>query len=337
MRFRHRLLPAVVTLAIAVAGGRPAGAVDEPAADVVARVGEAVITRPQLDVALRRGRSAQLPLGPRRQMAEAAALEQLVDAALMRAAVARHGVEADPTAVENQLRQIREQFAERGIAWEDFLTGSGLDEAGLREQVGLEIAVQQFVRGRITPTAVEAHFAENRRELDGTQVRVSHLVLRPDLGRGDAALEECLGRAAAIRSRILQGELTFAAAAQAHSAGPSRRQGGDVGFIPRRGAVYEAFAQQAFTVAKGELSKPFVTPAGVHVLLVTDVQPGQRTLITLRPIIEQILAKRLITEILAAARQTTPIEYAAGVPHFDPATPAEGNGPRQVVVSPGGR
>lgn len=332
----HHLLPAIVAIACAAGNGFAARAADTPAANVVARVGEATITRPQLERALRRGRQTETPPGPQRQMAEAVALEQLVDEALMRATITRDSVDADPAAVESQLRQMREQLAGRGIAWEDFLTRTEQDEARLRDQVALEIAVQQFVRRRITPEAIEKHFTQHRRELDGTLVRASHLVLRPDLGRGDTAVYDCLAHAAAIRARILQGEITFAEAARAHSVGPSRRQDGDVGSIPRRGAAYEEFARQAFALAKGELSKPFVTPAGVHLLLVTDVQPGRRTLVTLRPQIEQMLARRFIRETIASARQATPIEYAPGVPHFDPATPADDAAPRRVIVAPGG-
>ena len=152
-------------------------------------------------------------------------------------------------------------------------------------------------------------------------------------GRGEEAIEECLTRAAAIRRRILEGELTFAAAARAHSAGPSRRRDGDVGSMPRRSSAHEEFARQAFSLAKGDISPPFVTPFGVHIVQVTDMQPGERTLVSLRPQIEQLLAQQVVRDAVAEMRRGTPVEYSPGVAHFDPATPAEGSQPRRVVVA----
>lgn len=322
-------------VAIATGQHRVAPAVDDLPPDAVARVGAAAITRGQLDAALRRGKAAAMPAGPQRQQAEAAAVEGLVEQALLRQAVAQQGVAAEPAAVEAQVEKLRSELAARGIAFADFLTRTGQDEANLREQIALELAVRQFVAQQVTSREVEAYFKANRRELDGTLVRVSHIVLRPDLGRGESAVNECLDRARDIRSRILQGELTFAAAARAHSAGPSRRQDGDLGFIPRRGVATEEFARQAFTIAKGDISQPFATPAGVHLLSVTNVEPGRRTLAALQPQIEQTLAGKLIRDTIAAARQGTSVTYAPGVPHFDPATTAAGRGPRRVIVGPG--
>jgi hypothetical protein len=103
--------------------------------------------------------------------------------------------------------------------------------------------------------------------------------------------------------------------------------------MPRRSAAHEEFAKQAFALAKGDISQPFVTPFGVHILQVTDVQPGDRTLVSLRPQIEQAMAQQIVREAVADARRGTPVEYAPGVAHFDPATPVDGAQPRRVVVA----
>lgn len=327
-----RLLAVLVAMAAAGAWHAPCGRADETAA-VVARVGTTTITAAQLEAAVRRGNGAAVPAGPQRRQAEAAALEQLVEAALLEHLVAKAAITADPAAVEAAVSQAHKQITGQGGTFAAFLAQTGRDEATFRSQVALEIAVRQLVTQRLTPQAVAGYFEKHHREIDGTLVRVSHVVLRPDLGRGEAAVEECLARAAAIRGRILQGETTFAEAARAHSAGPSRRRGGDLGYLPRHSVAQEEFAKQAFALAKGDISQPFVTPFGVHVVQVTDVRPGDRTLVSLRPQIEQVMAQQIVRDALAEARRDAPVEIAPGVPHFDPATPAAGPQPRRVIVA----
>ena len=332
MTLACRSLAAFLAVAAAGAWRAPCGRADEPAV-IVARVGATTITAVQLEAAVRRGNAAAVPAGPQRQQAEAAALEQLVEAALLEQVVAKAAITADPAAVDAAVATFQKQITGRGGTFAAFLAQTGRDEATFRGQVALEIAVRQLVTQRLTPQAVAGYFEKHRREIDGTLVRVSHVVLRPDLGRGEAAVEEGLARAAAIRGRILQGEMTFAEAARAHSAGPSRRRGGDVGYLPRHSVAHEEFAKQAFALAKGDISQPFVTSFGVHLLQVTDVQPGDRTLVSLRPQVEQVMAQQIVRDALAEARRDAQVEIAPGVPHFDPATPADGSKPRRVIVA----
>jgi parvulin-like peptidyl-prolyl isomerase len=103
--------------------------------------------------------------------------------------------------------------------------------------------------------------------------------------------------------------------------------------MPRRSSAHEEFARQAFSLAKGDISQPFVTSFGVHLLQVTDVQPGDRTLVSLRPQVEQVMAQQIVRDALAEARRDAQVEIAPGVPHFDPATPADGSKPRRVIVA----
>jgi peptidyl-prolyl cis-trans isomerase C len=328
----HRLFHVIVIVALGAGGGRAAG---EPAAEIAARVGSQVITREQLAAGLKRANADAVPVGPQRRQAEAVVMEQLVNDAILRQAVTRAGIVAAAPAVEAQVKRIQVDLANRGIEFAEFLTRTARDEASFREQIALELAIRQFLEAHVTPAVVDAYFEKNRRELDGSRVRVSHIVLRPDIGRGEEGLADCLARAKDIRSRILQGEISFAEAARAHSAGPSRRQDGDCGFIPRRGVAHEEFARQAFELAKGEISQPVTTPAGVHLLQVTDLQPGRLRLARIRPQLEQVLFADLLHQVIADGRRTTAIEYAPGVAYFDPETPADGGAPRRVLAGTG--
>lgn len=301
--------------------------------EIVARVGTATIDRGSVEAVIRRLNPTALVTGDQRQQVEAAVLEQLVDEVLLRAELERQLVAVADSEVDAGVERLRTQFSDRGRTLEDFLAESGRDMATLRSQIALEIGLDKYVRQRMTPDVLNAEFTARRREVDGTRMRVSHLVLRPDIATPDG-IERRLEQAETIRRDILQGRMNFDEATRRYSAGPSRRRGGDLGWIGREAPMVDAFARPVFALAKGDISKPFVTPFGVHIVKITDVDPGRLGLEAVRPKIEKLLAGRLVRELVAAARRATPVEYAPGVPHFDPQTPAEGPQPRRVIVAP---
>lgn len=327
-------LVAIHALAAALAAGPARGEdplASPPAATAAITVGDSTIFQSELDAALQRamqGRSLE-SAAQLRLLAET--VEQLVDERLLRREVEAQQVAVDEDEVTDVVTRMRSQLSRRNVPLETFLAQSGRDEASLRSQIRLEAALNKILLPRLTSDALEAAFARHRRDIDGTLVRASHIVLRPDPGRGPDALAALERRASRLRSDILQGTMSFAEAARRHSAGPSRRQGGDIGFFPRRGALDEEFSRQAFALAKGEMSKPFATAFGVHLVLVTDVKPGDARPDTLRPVLEKLVAQDAIREMLARGRESTPIVYSRGVPHFE--TDADRDKPgRRVVV-----
>ena len=327
-------VPAAVCIAaacvlLAVRGRAETGA---GAADVVATVDATPILRGELEALVRRLVAGAAAAEDGQRLA-ATAVEQLVDEQLLRAEVDRVGVAASEAEIAARLDTLQRQVAARGSRWDEFLADNGRDQESLQGRVTLEIGVSKLMKPKISGAALEAGFQQRRREIDGTRLRVSHVLLRPDLAVGDEAVERLVERAAAIRREILQGMLSFADAARRHSVAPSRSRGGDLGWIARQGPLGEAFNRQVYRLAKGDVSRPFITPYGVHLAQVTDVEPGTLGLAAIRPALEQILAAEAIRETVARLRAETAIEYAPGVPHFDPATPADSDQPRRILVN----
>lgn len=305
---------------------------ESPAASaVVARVDRQPILRSELDAAIRRLGGPESAPPPQKQ---AEALEQLIDERLLRAEIDRAGVAASKQDVEAAFEQARRQVVARGGTIEEFLAQSGNTDRDFRDRLALDLGVNRLLARQVTTAAVEAEFAAHRRELDGSLVRASHIVLRPVVASSDTVAKG-LAQAEKIRRDILRGSLSFADAAKKYSAGPSRHRGGDIGMFPRRSAIDETFAKQAFTLAKGEISKPFITPFGIHLVTVTAVVPGMNDLASVRPVVEQILAQRKLREIIVEARRRVRIEYEPGVPHLDPATVSDAAAERRVVVDRG--
>ena len=299
--------------------------------DVIARCGSAVVRRVDLEKVVGRLGLAATADEPQRQRAEAAILEQLVDERILRIELDRLGIRATGPEIEAAVARLREQVASRGLAFDDFLAAGGRTPGDLDAQVALEIALEKFVRPQITAAAIAETFEKNRRELDGTRLRVSHIVLRPEAGGSDAAAG-LLERAAAIRQQVVQGRLSFAEAARLHSAGPSRREGGDLGWIGRDGPMAEGFSRRAYGLSKGSVSPPFSSPQGMHIVAVTAVEPGRIGIDAVRPRLEKILAQDLVRGLVVAGRSRTPVSFAAGVPHFEPATADQPLDQRPLIV-----
>jgi len=325
-------------LAVGLAGGLCLGglltatsAAEDRPGDLLARVGDVEIRSPDVDVVLRRLRLAELT-DIERQRAAASVLEQIIDEQILRAELRAAEIEVPAAEIDAALAKLEQQVAGRGMEFEAFLAQSGRTAATVREQAALEIGLDRYVRPRITPAAVAGIFEGNRRELDGTRLRISHIVLRPAGGGGADPTAAALEQAKGIRQEILQGRLSFAEAARRHSAAPSRRQGGDIGWIRREGPLIDAFSGEVFALPKGGVSEPFVTPFGVHVATVTGIEPGSIRIDAVRARLEKMLAAQLVRDLVLEGRRKAPVEFAAGVPHFDPATVGDPPARRPVRV-----
>lgn len=320
MRKRIGLIAAVMTVA-----ALPVSAHD--AADVLVRVDGAAITRGERDAVVARAAAASGPA------LEAAAIEQLVDQRLLLAELERRGAVPQAAEIDDAIAALEARGKDDpGFAatWR----AMAADPGRLRRQVEMELAITKVVQPQVTRAAIEDHFERHHREFDGTRLRVSHILLRPLSGNIDAEETELRQRAETIRLAVVQGDVPFEEAARMHSDGPSRRQGGDLGWISRHEPCAEDFSTQVFPLAKGNVSAPFTTASGVHVVTVTDVQAGRLGLEEVAPAVRAHFAATTVREMIRALRDGATIEWMPEVPHFDPADPPGASRRRVIVATP---
>ena len=296
----------------------------EAEAEVVATVGTTRLTRVDLEQAVRRRSGGKAVPADQQQRLQAQALGELVEQALLQTEIERRHVEVSDAEIDDRIAQLSAELAVRQSSLETFLTDAGLDHDGFREQMRFEIAVPKLLLPMITEDVMKQILATHRVDFDGTRMRASHIIIRPEASAGPAAVTGMLARAERIRAAVLAEEITFADAARRYSAGPSRHRGGDLGFFPRHGLLAEEFASQVFKLTKGEVSKPFVTPLGVHVVKVTDIDPGTIDAEVFRKPLEQLAFQKVLQQFVAFCQQRTPIELKPGFVAIDPRAP----GPR---------
>lgn len=254
-------------------------------------------------------------------------LEESIHRQLVALRLADDGYELPAAEIDATVKTFEEKLAEQGIEVAKYLAANGHTLASLRKQLAWDSAWSKYVRDKIPFEAVTTYFDAHRRDFDGTELRVSHILFRVEAPLGKQAPDgesrrAALEKARRVREEIESKKLTFAEAARRYSDGPSREQGGELGLIPRHGRMVEAFSAAAFALEKDQLSQPVTSPFGIHLILCTEVQPGAKTAEDAKDDILQILARRLYVDLVAETQPMSKVEYADVLPHLDPLTGA---------------
>jgi len=88
------------------------------------------------------------------------------------------------------------------------------------------------------------------------EVRASHILVKTEAEANEILFD--LKRGASFEDMAMKKSLC-----------PSKSKGGDLGFFTR-GRMVKEFEDAAFSLQKGELSKPVKTQFGYHIIKVTD-------------------------------------------------------------------
>lgn len=236
-------------------------------------------------------------------------LEQLVDKRLMQAFLKSRKVQPNAEALNKQVQRIYQLIRKSGDDPAKILARLGYDEQSLREELALPLMWNQYLGTILTQRELREYWAAHRHEFDGTEVRVSQILIKVSGLSNAAEVGAAEAKLLRLRSEIQDGKTTFAEAAQMHSDAPSREQGGDVGFFPYRGEMPVSFSRVAFALKVGEISEPFTTPFGIHLCTVTERKPGQLSLEDARPQVLRRLSNQRWHEAVQSERSKARIEW----------------------------
>jgi parvulin-like peptidyl-prolyl isomerase len=312
----------VLAAAATVAAQSPPPTATGESAAVVATIDDEPLSRTQWQSAMARLPAPPTMTAEQRLQWEARGLEQLIWERLVVAEARRQSILVDPQEIDDRLKRL--VAAAKRSSLDDFLRATGSDEDQVRRRLTHDLTVERILQPRLTDAALRSVFDARRRDFDGSRVRVSHIVLRPETALGDRAITATIERAETIRREILRGDSSFADAARRWSAGPSRHRGGDIGFLGRHEPMTEEFSAAVFALAKGEVSRPIVTASGIHLATVTEIEPGRTTFEAARNAVGQEVAATALKELMARLRGRARITYSPGVPHFPRGDAARG-------------
>lgn len=122
----------------------------------------------------------------------------------------------------------------------------------------------------ITPREVKRFFRDINPDSLGlfpAEVELNHIVVNPPYS--EESIQEVKDKLNELRRMTLEGESDFAELAKRYSQGPSARNGGDLGEFGR-GRMVPDFEVVAYNMRVGEISEPFETEFGYHIVKLVD-------------------------------------------------------------------
>jgi len=291
----------------------------EPAA-VVATVGDEPIEAGEVNRrldAVTRGKKIAPETLP---VAQAQVLSEIVDRRLILAYARRTQSGAAAEEVDKAVAELQKRLTAQQRSLADYLRDQAMTEGDLRRQTAWKLTWERYLAKYVTEPRLASYFEAHRRDFDSTQLVASHILLQPAPGSGPQEVDALVKRARAIREEIAAGRISFEEAARKYSAGPSGREGGKLGPIPRRGVMDEAFSRAAFALQAGQISPPVKSPFGVHLIRCDAIKPGTKSLADARAELEEALARELFEKLARIERKHTPVRFTGKAPYFKPGT-----------------
>lgn len=289
-------------------------------APVAAKVGGQPVYVAEVDDLLARTRAARRGDAEITPELRAEALEQAIHRQLVAQLLAKEGYAPTDDDIDGLVDDLKRRLEAQELSLDDFFKRHSFTPDILRRQLSWDLIWSRYLAQEMTDDALEAYFEAHRRDYDGTELRVSQVLLRVENPADESQVSAAEQRAAQLREQIVDGELTFADAAAKYSSGPSRRQAGDLGFIPRHDRMTEAFSRTAFELEVDEISPPVTDQFGVHLICCTDIKPGKKSWQDVRRALAEAWTSQRFLDLAGRQRKQTRVEYTGTVPHFDPKT-----------------
>jgi peptidyl-prolyl cis-trans isomerase C len=252
--------------------------VPETLPDVLARVDGEAITKAEFEQHITQmevNAGQQVPKAQRNEIYRKA-LDQLINIKVLKKEVRSRKLDADETAVNDQIQKIRQQFpseeeykkalASRGVTPEK-LRDDMRDESRINKMMEVEAAATTAV----TDAEIREFYDKNPDKFKQPEaVRASHILIRVQPGDA-AAQKKALATVQSLHRQAKAGK-DFGDLARRHSNDSSAERGGDLGFFTRDRMVPE-FANAAFALKPGQVSDIVQTSFGYHVIKVAERRP----------------------------------------------------------------
>ncbi|MEO2021769.1 MAG: peptidylprolyl isomerase [Pirellulaceae bacterium] len=259
-----------------------------------------------------------------RQEAQPALQAQLLAKVIDQLLILRHleyaGQGAGTAEIDLAIENLQKRIQQQDQTLVEYLDARGLNLAELRQKVAWQIGWSRYLNRYLTDRNYQQYFEQHRREFDGTQLHVAHLLLKikpaapeQDVLRQRRAIEE-------IHQQITSSTLTFKEAVRKFSQGTTALEGGDLGWIQRHEPMSVEFSAAAFQLQQGSLSDPVRSPFGFHIIECREVKVGTRKWEQTRDPLKAAITRYLFRWTAQQQRERLRVEFTGAWPHFVPGT-----------------
>ncbi|MFV1994478.1 MAG: peptidylprolyl isomerase [Verrucomicrobiales bacterium] len=294
------------------------------------------LTRGQLDLAVAaynfKRSIVRAELSPEnRRLNQLAALDELIEDELLRSHAENTPLPLPEAEIDQALERFRNQF-ESEAEFDALLEHSGIPAAELRSLIASQLQQSAWIEHNIA-AAIRVDDEEIRAFIEANpesrkvpeRVRARQIFLST-VEKGGPERRKLIEE---IHRKLLAGETSFAELARDFSEDPrSAKRGGDLDWFSRQ-RIDPAFAEVVFSLAKGEISPPFRTDIGWHIVELTERLPAREAAFEeiqaeVRQLFETEKRQVAVSEFTRRLRQNSVIELyreAAIVPEPEPSKP----------------
>lgn len=208
-------------------------------------------------------------------------IQQLTERELLLMEADKRGLKATEAEVEAKLADVKKQFPDTA-AFEKAIKDYGLTPADLKTQLFKAVAIEKLQKDvskdlAVTDAQVADYYAKNKAQFaHGEEVEASHILVKFDEASKDKAKDEAraLAKIKDLHAKVKAGG-DFAKLAGEHSDDPgSKTQGGSLGYFGK-GRMVPEFEKTSFAMKNGEVSAPFKTQFGYHIIKRTGFRPAR--------------------------------------------------------------
>lgn len=237
---------------------------------------------------------------------------------------------AEPAEVDKLIDELKGELKKGNVDYAKQLEQMMLTEAEFRVEVAAQMKWDKFLKQQGTDAELKKLFDSSPDVFDGSMVRARHILLTP--GTDPAKIEEAKKTLSAIKqtveaeakktadatagdalakeqARTKRADELFAAYAQKYSTCPSKKNGGDLSYFPRVGAMVEPFAKAAFALQPYGMSDVVETEFGLHLIMCTAKKAGTpRKFEEVKEDVRGVYAVRLREAVVAQMKPRAKIE-----------------------------
>ncbi|QCX00698.1 peptidylprolyl isomerase [Aggregatimonas sangjinii] len=195
------------------------------------------------------------------------------------------------------------------------------DEASFRQELYkinklrmLSEKMQQNIVSEIeiTPEEVRQFFnkiSEDERPVFGAEMEIAQIVKKPK--PTDVEVQATLDKLNKIKADVEDNDASFSVKAILYSQGPSKSQGGLIPGVTKNSGLVKEFKDVAFTLKEGEVSEPFETMFGWHIMYMEKIRGQELDVrhILLQPEISSKALENAKTELDSVRQQILDGKY----------------------------
>jgi peptidyl-prolyl cis-trans isomerase C len=136
-----------------------------------------------------------------------------------------------------------------------------------RRQMVISRYFEKYLKDAVNDEKIRNFYLSNQNKYSQERVHVAHVLIRLERGMSESVRKAKLTVINEAYSKLKTGS-DFAGIAREYSEDTvSGKKGGDLGWM-KKGSIDSKFSEKAFSLGKGEISEPFETAFGYHVVKV---------------------------------------------------------------------